>query len=78
MEAAFQMFGPYRGAAIFPKIIDRNTVFVTMPLVVLNTNCVGTHFGGSLYSMCDPFYMFLLLENLGTDYVEKELYIRKK
>ena len=29
-----------------------------------NTNYVGSHFGGSLYSMCDPFYMFILLHHL--------------
>ena len=34
-----------------------------------NTNYVGAHFGGSLYSMCDPIYMFLLMEHLGKDYI---------
>jgi acyl-coenzyme A thioesterase PaaI-like protein len=69
MDEAFKSFGPYQGASIIPKIIDRNTVEVTMPLVPLNTNYVGTHFGGSLYSMCDPFFMFILIENLGEDYL---------
>ena len=69
MEEAFNSFGPYRGASIFPKIIDSNTVEVTMPLVPLNTNYVGTHFGGSLYSMCDPFFMFILIENLGEEFL---------
>ncbi|HPQ52867.1 MAG TPA: DUF4442 domain-containing protein, partial [Spirochaetota bacterium] len=27
------------------------------------------HYGGSLYSMCDPFYFFLLMENLGPGYI---------
>ena len=69
MEEAFKSFGPYRGASIFPKIIDIHTVEVTMPLVPQNTNYVGTHFGGSLYSMCDPFFMFILIENLGEEYL---------
>ena len=69
MEEAFKCFGPYQGASIFPRIIDRNTVEVTMPLVPMNTNYVGTHFGGSLYSMCDPFFMFILIENLGAEYL---------
>ncbi|MBA4369918.1 MAG: thioesterase, partial [Desulfobacterium sp.] len=69
MEEAFKSFGPYQGASIFPKILDANTVEVTMPLVLLNTNYVGTHFGGSLYSMCDLFFMFILIENLGEDYL---------
>jgi acyl-coenzyme A thioesterase PaaI-like protein len=34
-----------------------------------NRNYVGTHFGGSLYSMCDPFFMLILMENLGRGYV---------
>ena len=69
MEEAFKCFGPYQGASIIPKIIDRNTVEVSMPLVPLNTNYVGTHFGGSLYAMCDPFFMFILIENLGAGYL---------
>ncbi len=69
MEEAFKSFGPYQGASISPRIVDSNTVEVTMPLVPLNTNYVGTHFGGSLYSMCDPFFMFILIENLGEDYL---------
>jgi acyl-coenzyme A thioesterase PaaI-like protein len=69
MEEAFQLFGPYRGASIFPKLIDANTVRVEMPLVLSNTNYVGTQFGGSLYSMTDPFFMFILINNLGKDYI---------
>lgn len=30
---------------------------------------MGTHFGGSLYSMCDPFYMWILMENLGEAFI---------
>lgn len=30
---------------------------------------MGTHFGGSLYAMCDPFYMWILMENLGKDFI---------
>ena len=36
---------------------------------IYNTNYVGTHFGGSLYSMCDPWFMFILMEHLGKDYI---------
>lgn len=68
-EEAFRMFKPYEGANILPKLIDQNTMVVSMPLIVSNTNYVGTHFGGSLYSMCDPFFMFLLMKNLGKDYM---------
>jgi len=34
-----------------------------------NANYVGTHYGGSLYSMADPFFMVMLIENLGKDYI---------
>ena len=32
-------------------------------------NYVGTHFGGSLFAMTDPFWMILVMETLGRDYV---------
>jgi hypothetical protein len=44
-------------------------VEVEMPLRFYNRNYVGTHFGGSLYSMCDPFYMLMLINILGPDYI---------
>jgi len=34
-----------------------------------NANYVGTHFGGSLFAMADPFYMLMLMANLGRDYI---------
>ncbi|MFT4246412.1 MAG: DUF4442 domain-containing protein [Pseudomonas sp.] len=33
-----------------------------------NRNYVGTHFGGSLFAMTDPFWMLLAMHNLGRDY----------
>lgn len=64
-------YPPYMGAGI--KVIDYNEDFtrfeVEMKLTWYNRNLVGTQFGGSLYAMCDPFYMFILLANLGTDYI---------
>ncbi len=40
-----------------------------MPLRWYNRNYVGSHFGGSLLSMVDPFLMIMLMHNLGRDYV---------
>jgi len=40
-----------------------------MPLKWYNRNYVGCHFGGSLYSMTDPWYMLMLLNILGDDFV---------
>lgn len=68
-DRAFEHFGPYAGANIKVRTIDEHTVESSMQLVETNTNYVGTHFGGSLYSMCDPFFMFLLMNNLGEGYI---------
>jgi hypothetical protein len=48
---------------------DLKAVDVEMKLRPWNRNYVGTHFGGSLYSMTDPFYMLMLIHNLGPNYV---------
>lgn len=36
---------------------------------LLNRNYVGTHFGGSLFAMTDPFAMILMMQQLGRGYV---------
>ena len=48
---------------------DMKSADVTMKLRPWNRNFVGTHYGGSLYSMCDPFYMLMLMKNLGPEYI---------
>lgn len=62
---------PYFFSGIRVKKVapDFRTVEVTMGLHWYNTNYVGTQFGGTLYAMCDPFFMFILLENLGPNYI---------
>lgn len=42
---------------------------VSLKLKRFNRNYVGTHYGGSLYSMTDPFYMLMLIQILGSDYL---------
>jgi hypothetical protein len=42
---------------------------VEMKLRRRNANYVDTHYGGSLYSMTDPFYMGMLIESVGPDYI---------
>ncbi len=34
-----------------------------------NRNLYGTHFGGSLFAMADPFYMFVVAMNFGDGYI---------
>jgi hypothetical protein len=64
-------YPPYLGAAVRITHIaeDFRRVEVEMPLRFYNRNYVGTHFGGSLYSMVDPFYMLMLINILGPDYI---------
>lgn len=40
-----------------------------MKLSFYNKNYVGSHFGGALFAMTDPFYMLMLMNLLGRDYV---------
>ena len=64
-------YPPYRGAGIEIDQIDlaEYHVRVKMPLTRKNQNIVGVHFGGSLYSMVDPFYMLILMHHLGSKYI---------
>jgi len=48
---------------------DLRTFEVRMKMRFWNRNLVGTAFGGSLYAMCDPFFMLILIQALGHDYV---------
>lgn len=34
-----------------------------------NRNLFGTHFGGALYSMSDPFFVFIVTMNFGSGYI---------
>ncbi len=34
-----------------------------------NRNYVGTHFGGSLFAMTDPFWMLLVMHRIGDGYI---------
>jgi hypothetical protein len=73
---------PFLGAGIRVKKIspDFLTIDVEMKLRFWNKNYIGTQFGGSMYSMCDPFFMLILYENLGPNYIvlDKEGLIRYK
>lgn len=64
-------YAPYVGAGVRVTCVDyeAGVIEVTMSLTRLNKNIVGTQFGGSLYSMTDPFFMTLLMQKLGADYV---------
>jgi acyl-coenzyme A thioesterase PaaI-like protein len=70
MIRLLSLYPPYLGAGIRVKASpDLRTLEVRMRLRWWNRNYVGTQFGGSLYSMCDPFFMLILVEALGKGYV---------
>jgi acyl-coenzyme A thioesterase PaaI-like protein len=71
MRRFLSTFAPYLGAGIRVTDIaeDFSSARVEMGQHWYNTNYVGTHFGGSLYSMVDPMYMLLLMRRLGTEYI---------
>lgn len=76
------LYGPFVGSGIKITYLseDFKNVHVEMPLTWFNKNYVGTHFGGSLYSMVDPFYMLMLINILGPGYIvwDKEATVRFK
>src|SRR5207245_3076689 len=67
----FNLWPPLLGAGIRIARVqpDWKEVDVEMKLRRWNANYVGTHYGGSLYSMTDPFYMVMFIEILGRDYI---------
>ncbi len=71
LQRRINFYPPYLGAGVRTTHVsdDFRHVEVEMPLRFYNRNYVGTHFGGSLYSMCDPFYMLMLINILGPDYI---------
>jgi acyl-coenzyme A thioesterase PaaI-like protein len=71
LRRALAWWPPYRGAGI--KVLhiadDWSSARVRLRLGRLNRNYFGTHFGGSLYSMSDPFFALLAVNRLGRDYI---------
>ena len=68
-ERLINIYPPLLGAGIRVRQIDEHTTRVEMKLTVLNRNLVGVHFGGSLYAMCDPWFMLTLIRLLGNEYI---------
>jgi acyl-coenzyme A thioesterase PaaI-like protein len=68
---ALNFFPPYLGAGI--RVVEVNAavdrVVTQMTLSARNRNLFGTHFGGSLYAMCDPILALMLHLRLGEGYI---------
>ena len=71
LKLLLNIYGPYLGAGVKVEYISKDwcETRVSMKLRWYNRNAVGTHFGGSLYSMVDPHLMLMLMQVLGKDYV---------
>ncbi len=71
LRALLNVYPPFLGAGI--RVVRLSPTFhtadVELRLRPWNRNYVGTHFGGSLFAMADPFFMLMLLELLGFGYV---------
>ena len=65
------IYPPYLGMGI--RMRSHNEDFTRFEVELrprwYNRNLFGTHFGGSLYAMADPFFVFIVTMNLGKGYV---------
>ena len=71
LQKGMKWWPPFLGAGIRVKSLseDFRDAVVELKLGKLNRNYFGTHFGGSLYAMTDPFFAIMLIYNLGGDYL---------
>lgn len=71
LDKMINFYGPFVGAGV--KLHHMSPDFrhakISMKLTFYNKNYMGTQFGGSLYSMTDPWYMLMLIKNLGDSYI---------
>ena len=58
----------FSGIKVTSLSADYRETWVTLKLRWYNKNYVGTQYGGNLISMTDPWYMLMLMNNLGRDY----------
>ncbi|HXN15588.1 MAG TPA: DUF4442 domain-containing protein [Usitatibacter sp.] len=71
MRILFNLWPPFRAAGIRVREIapDFRAATVELRMRLFNRNYVGTHFGGSLFAMADPFFMIMMMKNLGPGYL---------
>lgn len=71
LRTVMNLWPPFLAAGIRVRHVaaDYRSVTVDMRLRFYNRNYVGTHFGGSLYAMTDPFFMLMVMHNVGRDYL---------
>jgi acyl-coenzyme A thioesterase PaaI-like protein len=59
----------FNSIAVTEIASDWSVVSVTLRRRFWNRNFVGTHFGGNLFAMTDPFWMLMVMHRLGEGYV---------
>ena len=70
LRRVFRIWPPFLFAGIRVVRLDDDFAHARVELRQhwYNRNYVGTHFGGSLFAMTDPFWMVLLMNRLGDGY----------
>ncbi len=71
LRAGFNLWPPFLFAGVHVTHLsaDWRHARVELRARPWNRNYVGTHFGGSLFAMTDPFWMILILRALGREYI---------
>ncbi|RZA34248.1 MAG: DUF4442 domain-containing protein [Lysobacteraceae bacterium] len=71
LRLIFNLWPPFLSSGIHVTHMtpDWRQARVELRMRPWNRNYVGTHFGGSLFAMTDPFWMILVKECLGNDYI---------
>ena len=71
MIRLINFYSPYlfSGIKMEHQSADGLTYRVALRQRWYNRNLFGTHFGGSLYAMADPWFVFILLAGLGKGYI---------
>ena len=71
MRRVFRIWPPFLFAGIRATAIsaDFRHARVELRQRWYNRNFVGTHFGGSLFAMTDPFWMIMTMQALGPGYI---------
>lgn len=71
MKTFLNLWPPFSASGIKVKHAspDFKRVEVILKHKFYNRNAVGTHFGGSLFAMTDPFPMLQLLHHIGDDHI---------
>ncbi len=71
MRRMLNIWPPFLFSGISVREISKDFRYTKVRLKkkALTSNYVGTLFGGSLFAMTDPFFMLMILKNLGLNYI---------